>query len=235
MKDGKVVRLLHGDFKEQKIYSERAEEVAGAFQEDGAERIHVVDLDGALSGTPKNLAVIEALAAKITVPLEIGGGIRDLKVAQRYLSMGFSWIVLGTKACLDMGFLKEAVREFGRQVIVGLDALDGTLVTDGWTQKTKIKALAHAAEVKACGAATIIYTDISKDGALKGPNLPGIETLAKAVDLEVIASGGISTLSDLSAIVALSCKNIRGVIIGRALYENKFSLKDALKTCSQKG
>ena len=234
LKGGKVVRLLHGNFKAEKVYSEKAEAAAENFQREGAARIHVVDLDGALSGVPKNLAVIETLASKVRVPIEVGGGIRDLKTAERYISMGVSWVILGTKACLDLGFLKEAVREFGSKVIVGLDALDGILATDGWTQKTKIKAVAHAAEVKACGAATIIYTDISKDGALKGPNLAGIETLAKSVDLEVIASGGISSLADLRALRALSCKNIQGAIIGKALYENKFTLKEAIQVCSQK-
>lgn len=235
LKDGKVVRLLHGDFKEEKVYSEKAEEVARRFEADGAARIHVVDLDGALKGTPKNSGVVEALASKVRVPIEIGGGIRDLKTAERYIAMGISWVVLGTKACLDLGFLKEAVGEFGTKIIVGLDALDGYLATDGWTQKTKIKAIEYAAQVKASGGKTVIYTDISKDGALKGPNLKGIEALSKAVDLDVIASGGVSSLADLKAIAEIGQKNITGAIIGKALYENKFTLKDAIKTCLPNG
>ncbi len=235
LKGGKVVRLLQGNFKEEKIYSEKAGVLAKRFKEEGARRIHVVDLDGALGGAPRNMAVIEALAAEIKVPLEVGGGIRSLETAETYLSRGVSWVILGTKACLDKGFLSEALEEFGEKIIVGLDALDGILATDGWTKSTKIKALDYAKEVERLGAQTIIYTDISKDGALQGPNLEGIKGMSLAIGVDLIASGGISSLEDLKAILALKRENIQGVVIGKALYENKFSLKDAVRVCLPNG
>ncbi len=235
LKGGKVVRLFQGNFKEEKIYPEKAEVLAKRFAEEGARRIHVVDLDGALGGAPKNTAVIESLAAKKTAPIQVGGGIRTLETAETYLSMGVSWVILGTKACLDKGFLSEAVKEFGEKIIVGLDALDGTLATDGWTKSTKIKAVEYAKEVERCGVRTIIYTDISKDGALKGPNLKEIKAMSLAIGIDLIASGGISCLEDLKAILDLKQENICGVVIGKALYENRFSFKEAVKACLPSG
>ncbi len=235
LKGGKVVRLLHGDFNEQKIYSEKAEEVARRFQADGASRIHLVDLDGALSGTPKNTGLIETIAAKVKTPLEVGGGIRSLETAARYFSMGVSWVILGTKACLDKGFVAEAVKEFKEKIIIGLDASDGYLATDGWTKTTRTKAVDYAKEMERLGVSTVIYTDISKDGALKGPNLEGIRTMSEALKADLIASGGVSSLADLKAIAALKRENILGAVIGKALYENKFSLKEAIGACSQRG
>ena len=235
LKDGKVVRLLQGDFKEKKIYSENAVEVAQRFQADGASRLHLVDLDGALSGSPKNTAVIELVAAKVKTPLEVGGGVRSLKTAALYFSMGASWVILGTKACLDKGFVAEAVKEFKEKIIVGLDASDGILATDGWTKKTTTKAVDYAKDIERLGVRTVIYTDISKDGTLKGPNLDGIKTLSETLKADLIASGGVSSLADLKAIAALKRDNILGVIIGKALYENKFSLKQAIGACSQRG
>lgn len=235
LKGGKVVRLLRGDFKKEKVYSQKAEEVAQRFQNHGAARIHLVDLDGALSGSPKNTAVIELVAAKVKTPLEVGGGVRNLKTAALYFSMGVSWVILGTKACLDKGFVAEAVKEFGEKIIVGLDASDGYLATDGWTKKTNTKAIDYAKDIERFGVRTMIYTDISKDGALKGPSLEGIKAMSEALKADLIASGGVSSLADLKAIAALKRENILGAIIGKALYENKFSLKEAIGACSQKG
>lgn len=234
LKGGKVVRLMQGDFKEQKIYSEKAEEVARRFQADGALRIHLVDLDGALSGEPRNTAVIELVAAKVKTPLQVGGGVRSLKTAALYLSMGVSWVILGTKACLDKGFVAEAVNEFKEKIIVGLDATDGYLATDGWTKKTNTKAVDYAKEIERMGVRTVIYTDISKDGALKGPNLQGIKAMSEAFKADLIASGGVSSIADLKAILAMKQKNILGTVIGKALYENKFNLKEAIDACSQR-
>jgi phosphoribosylformimino-5-aminoimidazole carboxamide ribotide isomerase len=233
LKGGKVVRLLHGDFKEERVYFEDPLEVALRFKEQGAARLHVVDLDGALKGEPKNLPEIERVILKGGLPVEVGGGVRSLDVAARYFDMGARWAVLGTKACLDKGFLREAVREFGTKIILGIDARDGFVATDGWTNVTRIRAAALCAEAKAVGASTVVYTDISRDGALKGPNLAGLAEFADAAGLEVIASGGVSSLADVRAILALKRPNVSGVIIGKALYENRLDLSEAVKACSQ--
>jgi len=235
LKNKKVVRLLQGNFKEEKVYSEFPEKVAKRFEADGAQRLHIVDLDGALSGFPKNISSVEAILKSVRTPLEVGGGIRSLKVIEDYLAIGVSWIILGTRACLDKGFMQEAIREFGKKVIVGVDARDGWVATDGWTVVTKVKAFDLAKEAEALGAKTVIYTDISKDGVLKGPNMEGITHLSHGLSIDVIASGGISSLADLKLIASLNQKNILGVIIGKALYENKFSFKDAVKTCVSHG
>ena len=233
LKDGRVVRLLHGDFKEEKIYDVRPEAVARGYQAEGAERIHVVDLDGALKGVPANLDLVEKILGSVKTPVQVGGGIRDLKAAQRYFDMGARWVILGTKACLDRGFMAEVAEEFQERIIVGMDALDGMIATDGWTKVTGIRAVDLAKDFENSGGKTVIYTDISKDGALKGPNLKEIAAMSDAVKIDLVASGGIGSLEDIKNLMKLGKKNLKGVIIGKALYEKKFSVRDAVKTCLQ--
>ena len=232
LKGGKVVRLLQGNFKEEKVYGDRPESVAKDFEAQGASRLHVVDLDGALMGEPANFAGVEKILKNVKMSVEVGGGIRELKVAERYFQMGVRWVILGTKACLDRGFLSEALRAFGDKVIVGIDARDGQVATDGWTKFLPVKAERVAKEAHALGARTVIYTDISKDGALRGPNLAEIKKLSEAIPLDWIASGGVGSLKDLEALCQLGRKNIIGAIIGKALYEKKFTLKEAVASCS---
>lgn len=233
LKDGRVVRLLQGNFKEEKVYFEKAEEVAKLFESEGAARLHVVDLDGALKGEPKNFIEIEQILKAVRMPVEVGGGIRDLETCVRYFEMGVRWVILGTKACLDKGFLREAVEEFGEKIILGIDALNGYIATDAWTKVTKIKAVDFIKEIEGLGVRQAIYTDISKDGALVGPNVEQIKHLSENVKMDVIASGGIGSLADLKKLIALKQKNISGVIIGKALYEKKFNLKEAVDLCLQ--
>ncbi|OGW82543.1 MAG: 1-(5-phosphoribosyl)-5-[(5-phosphoribosylamino)methylideneamino]imidazole-4-carboxamide isomerase [Omnitrophica bacterium RIFCSPHIGHO2_02_FULL_51_18] len=233
LKEGKVVRLLQGDFKEEKVYFEKPEEAAKHFEAEGAARIHVVDLDGALKGRPKNIKSVEKILKAVRVPVELGGGLRNLQTAAGYLAMGVRWVIFGTQACLDRGFIKELVSEFKEKAIVGVDARDGFIATDGWTKVTKIGAVEFIKEFEKLGGQTVIYTDISKDGALSGPNLKEIRNVSEAVGLDVIASGGVSSLKDLEALIGLKKKNIKGVVIGKALYENKFTLKEAIQACSQ--
>lgn len=232
LKGGRVVRLLQGRFDTEIVYDEAPKTVAKRFEDEGAERLHVVDLDGALGGEPKNLPGIEAILGAVRMPVEVGGGLRSLEQAQRYLGLGASWVIFGTKACLDPGFLKEAVAEFGERVIVGLDAVDGYVATDGWTKVLEKKAVTLAKEVQQAGGRTVIYTDISRDGALSGPNLEHLEALAAAVQIRVIASGGVSSAADLKSIKDLGRENIAGVIIGKALYEKRLTLKEAIAACS---
>ena len=232
LKDGKVVRLLHGNFDAEQVYGENAKEIALHFAAEGAKRLHVVDLDGALKGEPKNLESIRELLAVSSIPVEVGGGIRDLKQAARYLGMGARWVIFGTQACLDPGFLREAIAELGDSVIIGIDAKDGFVATDGWTKVIGRKAVSLAREVEACGGKTVIYTDIATDGALSGPNLAHIEALADEVSIQIIASGGVGSLKDLKFIKELGKPNVSGVIIGRAIYEKKFTIKEAISACS---
>ena len=232
LKGGKVVRLLQGRFEAEKIYDDDPAEVARCFESQGARRLHLVDLDGALQGEPKNHDAIERVLQAVKMPVEVGGGIRELRQAAHYLKMGASWVIFGTKACLDSGFLKEALAEFGERVIIGIDAKDGYVATDGWTKVHPKKAVSLAKETELAGGRTVIYTDISKDGALAGPNIEHLEALASAVSIGVIASGGISSLADLTAIRALNKDNITCAIIGKALYERRFSLSEAIQACS---
>lgn len=234
LKNGKVVRLLHGNFKEEKIYFDKPETVARRFAEDGAARLHVVDLDGALEGRPKNFSCVEAILKHVKTPIQAGGGVRSLKTAEHYFEMGVSWVVFGTKACLDTGFMREVIKEFKHRAIIGIDALNGLVATDGWTKITKIRAVDLAKDVEALGGKTVIYTDISKDGALQGINLKEIQTLSQSVSMNIVASGGVTSLQDIQSLIDLKQKNIAGVVIGKALYENKIQLKDAIKTCLQK-
>ncbi len=234
LKNGKVVRLLHGNFKEEKIYFDKPEVVAKRFADEGAARLHVIDLDGALEGRPKNSGCIEAILKSVKTPIEAGGGVRSLKAAAHYFEMGVSWVVFGTKACLDTGFMREAITEFKHRAIIGIDALDGFVATDGWTKITKIHAADLAKDVEALGGKTVIYTDISKDGALQGINLKEIQRLSQSVNMNIIATGGVSSLQDIQSLLDLKQRNIAGVVIGKALYENKIQLKDAVRTCLQK-
>lgn len=232
LKEGRVVRLLQGNFKEETVYPEAPHVVAKRFEEDGAARIHIVDLDGALRGKPKNIKCVEEIVKRIKIPVEIGGGIRDIKSAKEYFNIGIRWVILGTKACLDKGFLKEAVKEFGDKAIIGIDARDGMVATDGWTKVTEHKAIDLAKEVESVGGKTIIYTDISRDGAMKGPSLKEIKIVSASVNIDVIASGGISNARDVTNLILLKQKNITGVIIGKALYEKKITMKEALEACA---
>ena len=235
LKNGKVVRLLHGDFTKEKIYDVEPADIAKAYAADGAQRLHVVDLDGAVSGHPKNWAGVEQILRAVKVPVEIGGGIRSIETALKYIKAGASYVIFGTKACLDTGFVREAAHELKEKMIVGIDAKNGFVATDGWVTITQIKAMDLARDMKALGVKSLIYTDISKDGALEGPNLDAVARIADAVDLHVIASGGVGSLSDLEQLVKLNRHNITGVIIGKALYEKKFTVKEAVRVCSQSG
>ena len=232
LKDGRVVRLLQGKFEAESVYPEEPKLLARRFEGEGAQRIHVVDLDGALKGEPKNLLLVESVIKAVKVPVEVGGGIRRPEQVERYLGMGAGFVILGTKACLDPGFLKETIAAFGDRVIVGIDASNGQVAVDGWTKILPQKALDFAKQVSLLGGKTIIYTDIAKDGALTGPNLSQVGAVCDAVQADVIASGGVSSTADLKALAGLKKDNLKAVIIGKALYEKRFSVKEAVAACS---
>lgn len=226
---GCVVRFVQGKL-DKKIYSKDPVKTARHWVRQGAEFLHVVDLDGAITGTPANIGIVREIAGSAGVPVQFGGGVRTIGAIKNLLDCGISRIILGTKAAQDSGFLKEAFGKFKNRIIVSVDALDGQVFIRGWQQGAGkcVNALKFAGALKKMGFKEVIYTDISKDGTLKGPNVSGIKTLLKT-GLSVIASGGISSLTDISKLKKLEKRGLTGIIVGKALYEGKFTLSEALK------
>lgn len=231
IRDGKVVRLFRGDFSKETVYSRDPVKTSFKWQSEGAKRLHVVDLDGALEGKLKNLDWIRKITASIDIPVEVGGGIRTQAELDTIIRAGASYAILGTKACEDEEFLKKAVDKYGGQIIVSLDVKDGYLQTKGWVNPTQIKAVDFAERIKKTGVSTVEYTDISRDGTLQGPGFENILKFLGEVGIDMIVSGGISSLADLRILKEYNKKEIIGVIVGRALYDNKIILKEANKIC----
>ncbi len=223
------MRLFQGQFSREKVYSSDPVKAAKHWVRQGAKFLHIVDLDGASTGTPKNLEVLKEIITQVGIPVEFGGGVRSIETISRLLSLGVQRVILGTKAAVDEGFLKKAWKKFGEKIIVSIDAKDGKVLTQGWNRKVAKTTLDFAQELKEIGFKQIIYTDISKDGTLAGPNIAGIKELLKLTGLKVIASGGVSDLRDLIKLKQLKKQGLVGVIIGKALYEGKFTLVEALK------
>lgn len=234
IRDGKVVRLFRGDFAKETVYSGDPVKTALKWQSEGAARLHLVDLDGALEGKLKNLDWIRKITASLDIPVEVGGGIRTDAELKTIINAGASYAILGTKACEDEEFLKRAVDKYEDKIIVSLDIRDGYLQTKGWVNPTDIKAVDFAERIKKIGVKTVEYTDISRDGTLQGPGFENIFKFLKEVEIDMIVSGGISSLADLKILKEYDRKEIIGVIIGRALYDSKIILKKANKICSQK-
>ncbi len=230
IKGGQVVRLTQGKFDDQKVYADDPALIARHWATLGAQFLHIVDLDGAACATVKNLDALKKIIREVGIPLEFGGGVREIETIRTLLSLGVSRIVLGTKAAMDRGFLETAFKEFAEKVIVSIDAKDGLVLVDGWqSARGGRKVLDFARELKSLGFKQVIYTDVTKDGMLCGPNLKGIKQLLKESGLKVIASGGVSSLKDLEDLKCLAGQGVVGVIVGKALYENKFTLPEALK------
>jgi len=229
IKDGCVVRFVQGRL-DKKIYSHDPVKTARHWAKQGAKLIHVVDLDGAFSGKPKNLDMARQIVRSVGVPVQFGGGIRNLRMIETLLDYGIWRIILGTKAAQDRGFLRKAFKKFKDKIIVSIDTKADRILTKGWKSSCRnadILKFAHSLE--AIGFKQVIYTDVLKDGTLKGPNIKGIKNLLKETHLSVIASGGISSLSDIRRLKLLEKKGLAGVIIGKAIYEGRFTLSEALK------
>ena len=224
-----MVRLFQGKFDQEKIYSSDPLKVAKHWVRGGAKFLHIVDLDGASSGSSKNLGVLKKILSQVDVPLEFGGGVRSIKVISELLRLGVQRVVLGTRAANDAQFLKKAWKKFGEKIIVSIDAKGAKVLTQGWSKEASKTVLDFAKELKDVGFKQLIYTDISRDGALVGPNILGIVELIRKTGLEVIASGGVASLKDLIKLKSLEIKGVSAVIIGKALYEGKFTLAEALK------
>ena len=227
--DGKCVRLYQGDYDRVRTFNENPTEVARNWAEQGATRLHVVDLDGAKQGKSVNLAAIEAIVQAIDIPVQVGGGLRDRSSVAQLLGLGVQRIILGTVAVEQPELVTELCREFPQQVVVGIDARNGKVATRGWLETSEVAATELAQRMAKQGAAAIIYTDIHRDGTLTGPNMEALKELTQAIDIPVIASGGVSSLTDLLSLLALEPLGVIGAIVGRAIYTGDVNLKEAVQ------
>ncbi|MFK7751466.1 MAG: 1-(5-phosphoribosyl)-5-[(5-phosphoribosylamino)methylideneamino]imidazole-4-carboxamide isomerase [Sedimentitalea sp.] len=226
LKDGQAVRLLRGEMDAATVFNDDPAAQAKSFVDAGCEWLHLVDLNGAFAGTPINAAPVEAILAACKVPAQLGGGIRDMATIDRWLDKGLARVILGTVAVENPDLVREAARLFPGQVAVGIDARDGRVATKGWATETDVDSTDLARSFEDAGVAALIYTDINRDGAMQGPNVDATAALARAVSIPVIASGGVSSLTDLQALKSTGV--IQGAISGRALYDGALDLRQAL-------
>lgn len=228
LKDGDCVRLFQGDMEQATVYSQDPPSQAKAFADAGFEWLHLVDLNGAFKGRPVNAHAVEAIVAGVDVPVQLGGGIRDLETVAHWLDVGIRRVILGTIALENPDLVKAACRQWPGRIAVGIDARDGLVAVEGWARTSKVKALDLALRFEDSGVAAIIYTDISRDGAMRGVNVDATTDLAWALTTPVIASGGVSSLSDLEELKAVEDSGVEGVIVGRALYDGRIDPAAAL-------
>jgi phosphoribosylformimino-5-aminoimidazole carboxamide ribotide isomerase len=220
------VRLLQGRADAETIFSDDPVATARRWESEGAPRLHVVDLDGAFGGGPAQTAIVRDIARSISIPVEVGGGLRSAEHVEAVLDAGARWAIVGTRAALDPVFLGEVCRRFADRIIVGVDASDGRVAVDGWTRVLDLEAVALARDAAAAGACTIIYTDIARDGTQSGPNVWSTEAVARAAGIPVFASGGVGSLDDIRQLAGIP--GVEGVVVGRALYTGALTLRDAL-------
>jgi phosphoribosylformimino-5-aminoimidazole carboxamide ribotide isomerase len=230
LRDGKCVRLTQGDYAQEKVYDSDPAAVAASFEQQGARFLHVVDLDGARAGEPKNLAALREILKAIQIPIEFGGGIRSLESARAVLGLGVTRVIIGTKLVQDRTLAAHMFEQLGEKVVAGIDAKNGKVAVAGWIEESTEDAFEFAKSLEGDGARRFIVTDIATDGSLMGPNLDFLAQMADAVRGPVIASGGVSSLDDLTKIQSLNRTNLEGVIVGKAIYEKRFNLRDALAT-----
>ena len=229
LKDGHCVRLKQGDMDQSTIFSEDPAAMARKWVEAGARRLHLVDLNGAFAGKPQNHAAIKAILREVgdDIPVQLGGGIRDLDTIEKYIDAGLRYVIIGTAAVKNPGFLKDACSAFGGHIIVGLDAKDGKVATDGWSKLTGHEVVDLARKFEDWGVESIVYTDIGRDGMLTGINVEATVKLAQALTIPVIASGGLSGLTDIEKLCAVEDEGIEGVICGRAIYSGDLDFSQA--------
>jgi phosphoribosylformimino-5-aminoimidazole carboxamide ribotide isomerase len=224
---GKAVRLRRGDFESTTVFADDPVALALQWRYGGAEVLHVVDLDGAQQGSLVNIDLVEAIAARLDIPIEYGGGVRDGESLERVAAGPIHWVVLGTGAVTDSDLLEGAIETLGERLVVGVDCTEGYVATHGWQERSKMTAIHFAKLLAERGVTRLLYTDVMRDGMLEGPDVRGLEELAAATPLEIIMSGGVGTLDHLRRLRRVTADNVVGVIVGRALYEGKFSLADA--------
>ncbi len=234
LKGGRCVRLQQGEMDRETLFSDHPEEVAGRWESLGAQFLHIVDLDGAVAGRPQNETAIKRILQSISIPLELGGGIRTLDTIEHYLALGVKRVVLGTIAHKQPALLEEACKKFPGRIVVGIDARDGMVAVEGWKETTAMRAADLVKTVENKGVEAIIFTDIKRDGMMHGPNLQSTRAMAEATSIPVIASGGVTTIDHIRELIRLESCGVEGIIIGRALYEGSVNLKDALALVNEK-
>lgn len=231
IKGGRCVRLKQGLMHEETVFSDAPSEMAKKWFEQGAKRLHLVDLDGAVEGKPVNHAAIRQIVKAVPIPVELGGGIRDMTTLRAYLDLGLRYLILGTVAHKDPAFVREALRAYPGRIILGLDAKGDRVAVEGWTEETPITPLDLAKQFEHEGLDAIIYTDIQRDGMKTGCNVTATQTLARSIGCPVIASGGISTIEDVLDLLPLQEDGVMGMITGRALYDGSLDLREAIRAC----
>ena len=229
IREGRCVRLFQGRIEGETVYSTDPVAVALEWASRGAPWLHVVDLDGAFTGRLQNLDVIEEILQRVEVPVQVGGGIRSLESIERLLSLGVARVVLGTVAITDPPLVAQAVARYGERIVVGIDSREGKVAVEGWVATVEKDAYEFAAQMKELGVKRIIFTDVSRDGTLRGPDIPSIREMARRSGLKIIAAGGISTLEDIMSLRELEREGLEGVILGKALYQGNFTLEEALE------
>ena len=229
LKDGRCVRLRQGDMADETVFSEDPAAVARHWLEQGARRLHLVDLNGAVAGKPRNQAAVKAIVQAVgdRIPVQLGGGIRDLDTIERYLDGGISYVIIGTAAVKNPGFLQDACTAFPGQIIVGLDARDGKVATDGWSKLTRHDVLDLARKFESYGVEAVVYPDIGRDGMLSGVNIEATVRLARELKVPVFASGGVAGIEDVDRLCAVEQEGVEGAILGRAIYEGKLEFRSA--------
>jgi phosphoribosylformimino-5-aminoimidazole carboxamide ribotide isomerase len=233
LKDGGCVRLVQGDMAQATVFNDDPAAQAAAFEQHGFGWLHVVDLDGAFAGKPVNAAAVEAILRRVTIPVQLGGGIRDMRTVEGWLGQGVARIIIGTAAVRDPDFVREAARLHPGRIAVGIDAKDGRVAVDGWAQTATVTAEELGRRFEDAGVAALIYTDIARDGVLKGLNIPLTLALARAVTIPVIASGGLASLADIERLLEPDCAALAGAITGRALYDGRIDPAEALALIGQ--
>ncbi|MCK4262313.1 1-(5-phosphoribosyl)-5-[(5-phosphoribosylamino)methylideneamino]imidazole-4-carboxamide isomerase [bacterium] len=228
IRGGRVVRLAQGDFAEETLYNDAPVKVARRWEGEGAKLLHIVDLDGAREGRPVNLELVGKIAEEVAIPIQVGGGVRNLEAVREVLNKGVRRVILGTQACSEPDLIKEACEEFKERVAVAIDVRDGLVAVRGWTELTSRGAVTLAKEMGNLGVRTIIFTDVRRDGMLIGPNLKNLEEMLQETNVSLIASGGISSLEDVRKLKRLEGQGLEGIIVGKALYEGRIELGEAI-------
>lgn len=229
IRGGRCVRLLKGDFSKETVFSDKPEEMAKKWEQQGAEFLHLVDLDGALAGKPCNLETVKAILAAIDIPVELGGGIRTMETIDEVLTLGVRRVILGSVAVRNPQLVKEACAKYGDRIVVGIDAKDGIVAVDGWGVSGNVEATPLAVEMKKAGVKTIIYTDIARDGTLAGVNVEATAKLARESGVKIVASGGVKSLEDIEALKRCERDGIEGVIAGKSIYMGTLDLQKAIE------
>ena len=224
IKDGKVVFLLQGKYTEPKVYSHNPVEAAKEWEQEGASRLHIVDLDGAQAGEPHNIAALKNIIENVNIPVQFGGGLRKRDDIKDVLDIGVRWAILGTKACEDLMFIKEIVAEFGEQIIISIDVKYTKVAVHGWTRTTELEDVELIRKMQEIGIKSFVYTDISRDGTLTGANIEAVRRVLQETRASIFYAGGVTSLEDVHNLKELKAQGLSGIIIGKAFYENKISL-----------